>query len=117
MADPCPHCEALREEVAYLRGELALDLEEARVIKLRSAFGIQDQEARLLLIMLSRRVRPISSAVADELLPGERSHPKFLAVYAHRLRKVLGYDGIAGVWGQGYLLTEVGRAKVEEALA
>jgi DNA-binding response OmpR family regulator len=46
-------------------------------------------------------------------IPSEDRHPKIVAVIACRTRHRLGQDAIETVWGQGFRMTDIGRAVVD----
>lgn len=115
----CPHCEALREEVVYLKGELALALSEDKISQLSRATGLTPSEAKILMTLYQARGRLCAVYVLDDAAPPTRSsdrNPKHVDVRICRIRKKIGKACIENSWGHGYRITDVGRLVVEEAL-
>lgn len=102
----CSHCEALQEEVAYLRSELGLRVDLDHQARLRQALSLRPQTARLILILHAARGRTVPRAQLEEALPGaEDRGSNYLSVYVSFARKALGRDSIETVWGQGFRLS------------
>lgn len=118
-----------KQEIARLRAqveELTADLSEARGEVRRQAdqdfcarvlpghFGITGRAA-VFLYELWRARRLVSHGVLIDLVCVNPSDPlKLLQVYAYKVRLALGDDSILTVWGNGYLLSEKGLAKVDD---
>jgi DNA-binding response OmpR family regulator len=107
----------LEAQVAWLRAELALDVDVDAVTRIRERLGLTHGQAVVLWALYRRRGRPLTRVQLSELDLGpcsrdERS-PTYLRVYICRLRAQLGRGVIATVGrGEargGYVLSEGGR--------
>lgn len=115
----CPHCETLREEVAYLKGELALALSDDKLARLRRVTGVTPAEAKILLTLYQARGRFCAAYILDEAAPAVSAidrNLKHVDVRICRIRKKIGKAAIENSWGNGYRITDLGRLVVEEAL-
>lgn len=115
-----PTMEDLRAEVEYLRGELALDDDAARINLLRVALGLTPQQARLLQLLYVRAGRVVSTQTLDGRLPARSPDGRWtldvLKVLVCHLRRQLGPEAIATFSG-GYSLTLVAKARIDRQLA
>ena len=119
--------EALRAEVAELRGRLAELLADDAAARLQGALGLTASEAQLLAVLwrrspgLVRKGTLWSALYADEIDGGPDL--KIIDVFVCKLRAKAGElaGEIRTVWGQGYHLTALGanwlNARVEAAAA
>lgn len=116
----CAQCEQLKEEVAYLRSELGLQLDASRVAALQRAFGLSHHKARLVLVLFNAKGRVVSQAQLDDALPlkytGERSS-NFINATVCQLRKQIGKAAVENVFGVGYRISDEMRARAATALA
>jgi DNA-binding response OmpR family regulator len=115
----CESCDALREEIAYLKGELALSLSEDKVARLRRSTGLTPSEVKILLTLYEARGRFCAVYMLDEAAPATISNDrnlKHIDVRICRIRKKIGKACIENAWGLGYRISDVGRLVVEEAL-
>lgn len=118
----CQRCEELREEIRFLKRQVAVEAEAAQVQCLAIMFGLAPAEAKMLAALYNARGRVLSPVQLDEIAPAERvradeRHMKHVDVRICRLRKKLcSPEAIKNVWGAGYHLTELGRLIVSEAL-
>lgn len=109
----------LEDEVAFLRSELGLQVEDSAVANLCAAFKLTQMEARTLLLLQSvggRVVTPVFWSEAVE--PYRRAGGdgvRDLAVYIVRIRRRLGKAAIHNAWGKGYSITAVGQQLIEQA--
>lgn len=111
----------LEERVAYLEGELGLSIELTRiadVIKLgmwpcvaRAALALHDAGGRVLSAQqILDAVPPLDRSV-------ERGTTDMVRLLVSRVRKALGADSVATVWGLGgYRITPAGSARLSAAL-
>ena len=113
----CQHCQHLAEEVAYLKGELGLQYDEAELQRLQGAFGLQRGPAQFLRVLRNAQGRVVPHLQVLEALPGsEDRSPTLLSVYAWRLRGALGRATVEAVRGVGYRLRQAGLDRVAQAL-
>lgn len=119
----CPRCADLQEQVAYLRSEPALSIEEERISLTRRALRVSPQEARLLLVLYDSK-RVMSKAALEERLPLLKTEERYIAhnggittVLVCRIRARLGKDAVVTEWGLGFKLSEAGRALIATALS
>ena len=126
--DDCPHCADLRERVAWLESELSIQHDAGDMLKLKTAFGMTPQCARIVLALHAAKGAPVSRQRIEELteefaygnrgkgsLDGETSN-NLVSVAAHRVRGYLGHDTVLCLRGRGYALSDVGLAMVGEVL-
>lgn len=116
----CVHCEELREEIRFLKREIAVEDSEELIDRLRLYHHLQPAEARILAALYCAKGRVLSVYQLDELCPlisaTEDRDIKHVNIRICRLRKKLGAEAIQNVWGRGYCITDLGRLQVEEAL-
>lgn len=116
----CDERDRLRDENDHYRNEERASVEIERVAAIRKATRLFPAPAAMLLRLYDARGRLISKERLEELVPPvrveERVDWKVVDVYMHRIRKVLGFDVIETIWGNGYRLTPLGVAAVERAL-
>ena len=114
----------LKDEIAYLRGELGLALDATKIHRLRKYFpGAGRVGAAMLLMLYAAKERGLSVLQLLEGVPREFRNDnidnidqKQVSVVICRMRARMGDDVFENIWGFGYRLTEVGRKVVEEAL-
>lgn len=112
--------EAVTAERDYLRGELGMLNDSARVLGLMSNAGLTATEAAMVDRLYSFPGKAISR---DRLLAqawGDRADDVeigIITVYVCKVRRKLGADVIENVWGHGYRLTPRGRQIVDDATA
>lgn len=117
----CAHCEELKAEVAFLKSELALDTDEARLGAVMRGSGLGPQTSRVLLFLHTRAGRFVGSAAIEEAMPeahfAGRQSPTTVRVQIMRVRKALGDEGVETLWGTGsYRMTRKGKAVVDRWL-
>jgi DNA-binding response OmpR family regulator len=119
----CERCEELQEEVAYLRNELGLQVTASEVYAVTTALSIRPQAARLAIAMYRAGGRLMTNMQMFEAIPqvlGEKFNDdrstKLVDVQVCNLRKAMGADAIATVWGKGRALTPAGRARIAAIL-
>lgn len=134
--------EDLREQVAYLKGQLGQLVSDDQLTKLRKAWGLTPQEARIVLALHAAGGKVCSkdyllSALYDN--PDTAAEEKIIDVFVCKARRKLDgrntsvsnwrgarrgeahdnapYQGmIQNVWGQGYCLTPTALARVNQLL-
>jgi DNA-binding response OmpR family regulator len=122
----CPDCAKLRARIAILEGDLN-DLtlmltdptaDEHRAMK--EAFGLQGNEASILLALYRAHGRCVS--IENLLQARIKDYAKHggtdavLKVYIVRIRKKVGKEAVANNWGVGYSITPEGITTVKAAL-
>jgi DNA-binding response OmpR family regulator len=113
----CQRCQHLVEEVAYLKGELGLQYDEAELQRLQDVFGLKRGPAQFLRILRNARGRVVPHLQILEALPGNEDRSlTLLSVYACRLRGPLGRRAVEAVRGVGYQLSQTGLALVAQTL-
>lgn len=123
----CPHCDELRERIAYLEGELGLQKEATHLAAIRAfTHGVtirgRMQTAEFILALYRANGRVISGPQLMEIIPphqygeDDRNH-EIVKVWAHGARKILGRQAIQTVWGRGYRLTAEGLERVRDIIA
>lgn len=113
----CSRCDALREEVAYLKSELGLRRTASEVRALQAALNVRPQACRMLLMLYRARGLVVRGFQMQEEFGEDSSDPHNLVkTYACHLRKALGRNAIQTAWGEGYSLSASGRARVAEIL-
>jgi hypothetical protein len=125
----CARCAELEEEVAYLRGELALTHEAETYARLRAHLRSRPGSHRggaigLITALYSAHGRVLTTAQIMDAVPATKTEhedrmPDISKVWVCSARKALGHDSIENVWGKGYRMTPAGiervRAIVEPA--
>lgn len=110
--------EELREEVAWLRHELALTLDGKRIHALMNWAGLTEQQAHLV-ATLYQAARPMRASLLIDLLPARERGADRSAKQAHvvicAVRKKWGADAIRSS-ACGYELGASGRQRCESAL-
>lgn len=106
----CPHCEELREELAYLRSELGLQLEAAELDDLKRRFGLSPGTARLLALLYGANRRPMTRHQIEDAIPArdedlERSYG-YVSTLVCQLRDRIGRGSVLNVFGTGYRLSD-----------
>jgi len=129
----CDRCSELEEKIAWLEGELGLQMRQTDLAKvqryLHVAAGISalgggkaTSVAEVVLALYQARGRVVSklqlmeAAPPDSALYDERN-PKIVDVWIWRARNGLGSGAIGTSWGRGYYLTPEGLAKVSRILS
>lgn len=115
----CIHCAAMADEIAELRAALGLSgrLTERRAIE--RAFRLTPAETRLLQALYDAGGKIVPRTTLDSIVLTERGYldgADSLKVIVCNVRGKLSRDAIATVYGQGYSLTQEGRALVASAL-
>jgi DNA-binding response OmpR family regulator len=124
----CDRCPELEERIAWLESELGLQQRADRVERIKTLFPLDEdghaprpQCAEFLLVLYNAKGRPVTHLQIVERVPapraGEQRDMEVAKVWAHVTRRALGHDAIRNIRGFGYQLTEVGMARVAEALA
>lgn len=118
----CPHCDDMRERIAWLESELGLQRHAALLDKIRRALapGSRNSKARgaaaLIAALYAAQGRPMSIRQLMEALPARDSvderNSNVISVWVHAARRHLGKATIANVWGHGYRLSDEGMARV-----
>lgn len=118
----CPHCEAMRERIAWLESELGLQNKAHLVEKLRphiTRHNRQCQVAQFFVVLWLARGRPVSNFQLMESIRspmGVDRDSNIVKVWASKARKALGMDAVNTISGFGYQLTPAGMRKVAEIL-
>lgn len=119
----CAHCEDMAERVAWLEGELSLQLSASDVHTLCRRFKMRPQAAQMVLAMYRAKGRVMSNLQLWETMPQVRDPRrdddrdfKMLDVQICSARKALGADAIETAWGKGRALSPVGMERVAAAL-
>lgn len=119
----CDRCAALEDEVAWLKSELGLVVQQSDSYRQRRAIGLSPSEYYVARLLYDQRKRDFVSAwvLIDGLEPlssSENVSSNTLKVYLSRIRRRLGgKDTILSVWSHGYRMSESGAAAYEKALA
>ena len=121
MTHDCPHCDDLRERIAWLESELGLRVDPGKAETVRRALKVTPQAASILLALFQAGGQMVSRAMLDDAMPAVRRDPDFstnvVDVMVCKARKRLGRDAIENVWGRGYRMTPDGLARVGAILA
>jgi DNA-binding response OmpR family regulator len=117
----CARCEALEEEVAFLKSELGHRNVAERFDALRRACGMRKGVAALVLRLLDASGRLVTYEQLAGAIPNVSTNPEdrcveITKVYASAARQLLGKDAIETVWGEGYRLSKAGSARVSKML-
>lgn len=115
----CAQCDELREEIAYLKSELGLNMEMARIHAVQQQFSLTTNEARLLLALFDASPRGLNRIQAFESMEHSSDEVliKAVDVYVHRLRQKLGFEAIETIWGIGHTLSAATTTLIKEVLA
>lgn len=116
----CARCEELEEEVAFLKSELGLRSSADELRRLKAAFDLTPQEARIVLAMARAKGKPVMRVQLEELI-NERSHKDECAynlpsVYVAKIRRKLGKEAVITAWGSGYSLSPEALERVRAVL-
>jgi DNA-binding response OmpR family regulator len=111
----------LEAEVAYLRGEVSGSAESTGRDHLRAALGLTESEAAILdALHKAKGAVVVNWRLAEAAPPGRMTYDRndiaAVKVWVSRIRKKLGAETIATVFGSGYRLSPVGMATVNAAL-
>lgn len=114
----CDQCDALRTELAYLRGERA---NASRFDLVRSAYPeMSPSEVRMVLMMFDASGAAVDNydlTNAASKNPDDLAEPDMLVkVHVHRIRSSLTYAAVETVRQVGYRLSASGMARVSQAL-
>lgn len=117
----CARCEELEEEIAALKRQIGVAIDASEIDRLRSRFRLSRQQAWLLASLYRAGGKVLSKDVIINHMPtrlddGLDRDPSQANTIICILRSRTGRDWIENVWGDGYKLTDIGRAKVAEAL-
>lgn len=115
----CARCEAMQEEVAYLRSELGLQLDATRLAALRREFGLSEHKARMVLVLFNAKGRVVSNAQLEDALPckyREERSSNFINATLSQLRRQIGKESIENVFGSGYRISDAMAVKVAALL-
>jgi DNA-binding response OmpR family regulator len=118
----CPHCEELRERIAWLEQELGLRMSNSVTDKVMRAFRLTPAEAWFVIVLWEAKGRPVERHWLLDNKPVVRAkqteYPSLnmLRVYINKVRGQLGKDAIRAVWGIGYAMTPTGIELVNKAL-
>lgn len=117
----CSRCDVLEEEVAFLKSELGLQAAADRVHTLRRELRMRPGVAALVLRLYDAKGRLVTKAQCVEAIPAvwadrEERSDTINNVYVSHARQALGKTAIETCWGEGFRMTETGRAKVAEIL-
>lgn len=114
--------ERLREQIAVLKAERAVEAWEVFYMKTVRRWGLTESEASVLDVLWRRRDGVARKEAIHGRLYGDKADAdaagyKIVDVFVCKLRKKLGFDAIMTIWGGGYSLTPEGIAAVEEGLS
>ncbi len=109
--------EALEAEVAYLRSELGLDLNEERIAFFCDRLNLMPTAGRMLDALYQAKGRPLSIQRLLDAMNSADETGKGVGVRVCHIRKVLGFEAIATRWSRGYSLTPAGMQRVNALLA
>jgi DNA-binding response OmpR family regulator len=113
----CQRCQHLAEEVAYLKGELGIQYDEAELRRLQDAFSLPRGPAQFLRVLRNAKGRVVPHLQVLDALPGNDDRSlTLLSVYACRVRNSLGHSALESVRGVGYRLSQSGLALAAQAL-
>ena len=119
MTEHCPHCQALRAEVAELRRDLGLSREMTHQRAIERGLGLQRQQARLVLALYLAAPRVVPRERLEYAVMGPDAllkDPSTLKTIVSRVRAILGQDTIETAQGRGYQLTPAGHALVHKVV-
>lgn len=122
----CPHCEELRERIAFLEGELGMQVRDTEHALVAAAikgqrFGGRQQVADFILTLYRAKGRVVGTFQVLEAIPpkdhgGDERNPDIVKVWAHTARLAIGRSCIETCWGRGYRMTPLGLEKVAAIL-
>lgn len=113
----CARCEALAEEVAYLKGELGLSQDPAEIESIKRALGLTRGQAAVLLALFRAAGKPRSRLQLIDAVPGHGGEDRDahgVDVRIVGIRRVLGKAAVENLWGQGFRLSPEAVARVSE---
>ena len=105
---------ALLADVDPERAGASISAEDLAMHKLRRAYPLPPGACRLLLTLLAA-TQPLHRERLIALI-GSNGTQGVIDVYVCHIRRALGANAIESVWGNGYVLTAVGRSRVKEVL-
>lgn len=119
----CPRCALLEERIAWLEGELGVQLDQTQTRLICSAFAMTQTEAWFALVLWKAKGRTVDRYWLLDNRPkarernqdGDRDNMNMLRVYICKLRKLLG-PHVEPEWGKGYYLTKTGLELIDEAI-
>jgi hypothetical protein len=112
-------CGELEEQVAYLKGQLGLQVGATEASKLRAGFDLTTKEVAVVLHLYETRARATTKeGVLNALYGASLDVPeiKIVDVFVCKARKKLPDGSIETIWGHGYRLTSIGVAAIEAVL-
>lgn len=112
----CARCEALEETVRQLRAELRGVVTIEQVLRVRNAFRLTPAEGQFVMALYGAGNRTVASYQLLDETSGEDALLNTLRVRATHIRRKVGPDFFEAVWGLGYRLTPVGRARIYQLL-
>lgn len=114
----CQRCQELEAELAYLRDETGIAVEEAALAALRAVYPLEPRTARIV-VRLARSPGGLtpSWALSELLTRGEDASENGLRAQISRARRVLGKGAIKSVYGVGYQIAPEWRERIKAAMA
>lgn len=113
----CGRCAELEAQIVSLKAELGHVVEPSSVQQVMRGFGLTGQEAETLLMLHGAGGNVVAAWRVMERLHGSTPRDmKLIQVLVCRIRKRLGANAIDNVWGRGYMITDVGKAKVDAVI-
>ncbi len=115
----CAHCAELEEELAFLRSELALQVDWSSVETIKRAFSLSPMQARLLLVLYASHGRVMSCFQIEEAMPKvhrQGDAAQYVKSQVSFIRKKLGHEFITTSWGMGFVLPPASRAILAELI-
>lgn len=116
----CPHCEELRERIAWLESELGVQNSQTQIRLICSAFALTKTEAWFVMTLWKAKGRTVDRFWLLDNRPlldrtTDRENINVLRVYMSKLRKLFG-PHINPQWGKGYYMTAEGIALVDAVI-
>ena len=117
----CPHCEELKERIAWLEAELGVQTNQTQIRVMCSTFAMTQTEAWYALVLWKAKGRTVDRFwLLDNRPTLERNedgdHLNVLRVYMSKLRTLLG-PYVKSDWGKGYFLTPEGIELIDKTLS
>ena len=118
---PCERCLELEERIAWLEGELGVQVKQTQVRVICTAFSITATEAWFALILWKAKGRTVDRYWLLDNRPSAERHPEIghlnmLRVYMSKLRRSIG-PYFKTDWGNGYCITPEGISLINRTLA
>lgn len=117
MKADCPRCEELKEEIAYLKGELGESLDDTARARLKTALRITPKAVLVLDALYGAGGRVVPTYELEDLFDTQSPDSHATAVYITKLRNVLGKGAILNDWGRGYRLSAEAVERVSAILS